>query len=296
MDCPHVPRIGISEFGVKLNEKMTGRRVPVSGTIELTSRCNLHCPQCYIHRPATDREAKGSELTRDQLCRIIDQIVDEECLWLLMTGGEPLIRSDFTDIYRHAKMKGLIVTLFTNGTCIDRGIADFLAEWPPFSIEITLYGRTEKTYEAVTNVPGSFNRCMRGIDLLLDRGLPLALKSTIVTYNKHEVWEMKSFAEGLGVKFRFDPILIPRIDGNGCVEDLRISPEEVVALDEADEARLSEWLDFCAKFYGAPPRGDRVFGCGAGIRTFHVDSEGRLARSEERRVGKECRSRWSPYH
>ena len=27
-----------------------------------------------------------------------------------------------------------------------------------------------------------------------------------------------------------------------------------------------------------------------------VDARGRQLRSEERRVGKECRSRWSPYH
>ena len=36
------------------------------------------------------------------------------------------------------------------------------------------------------------------------------------------------------------------------------------------------------------------------IRAFLIDSisktGGHLSRSEERRVGKKCRSRWSPYH
>src|SRR3989454_10788025 len=34
--------------------------------------------------------------------------------------------------------------------------------------------------------------------------------------------------------------------------------------------------------------------CGLGVRV--VRNEAELLRSEERRVGKECRSRWSPYH
>ena len=32
------------------------------------------------------------------------------------------------------------------------------------------------------------------------------------------------------------------------------------------------------------------------IAPFHYSPQDRETRSEERRVGKECRSRWSPYH
>ena len=276
MDCPQLPRIGVSEFSRTLREKSGGRRIPLAGDVELTARCNLRCGHCYINRPADDGNAQRRELTGEQLCRIIDQIVDEGCLWLLLTGGEPLIRQDFKAVYLHAKKKGLIITLFTNGTCIDQRVADFLADWRPFSIEITLYGRTEKTYEAVTRGTGSYNRCMKGIELLLERGLPLALKSTILSHNKHELWEMKSFAEGLGIPFRFDAVLMPRLDDKRPVDQFRIPPEEVVALDEADKDRLSKWLEFSARFHGPFPQSDLVFQCGAGKQAFHVDSEGRL--------------------
>jgi MoaA/NifB/PqqE/SkfB family radical SAM enzyme len=71
-----------------------------------------------------------------------------------LTGGKPFVRKDFLDIYLDAKKKGLLVTLFTNGTLINSEIADFLAEWLPFSIEISLYGVTKEAYEAVTGIPG----------------------------------------------------------------------------------------------------------------------------------------------
>ena len=135
------------------------------------------------------------------------EVTDAGCLWLLLTGGEPLLRRDFLDIYTYAKRKGLILTLFTNGTLITPRIADYLAEWRPFNIEITLYGATQETYERVTGIPGSYARCRRGIDLLLERKLPLNLKTMVMTLNHHELDQMKSLAASLGVQFRFDPIM-----------------------------------------------------------------------------------------
>ena len=126
------------------------------------------------------------ELSTDELRRIIDEIADAGCLWLLFTGGEIFARKDFLEIYTHAKQRGLLISLFTNGTQVTPAIADYLAVWRPFAIEITLYGRTRETYERLTGVPGSFDRCMRGIRLLKERGLPLKLKSVAVTINRHE--------------------------------------------------------------------------------------------------------------
>ena len=128
-----------------------------------------------------DQEARRSELTYEEHCRLLDEITEAGCLWLLYTGGEIFARKDFLDIYTYAKQKGLLIGLFTNGTLITPKIADHLAEWRPFMIEITLYGRTRETYEQLTGIPGSYDRCMRGIRLLMERGLPLALKTVGVT-------------------------------------------------------------------------------------------------------------------
>ena len=86
--------------------------------------------------------------------------------------------------------------MFTNGTLMSPRVADYLVQWPPFSIEITLYGRTRETYERLTGIPGSYQRCLHGIHLLRERGLPVKLKTVAVTMNKHEIWDMKRVCGG----------------------------------------------------------------------------------------------------
>src|SRR5258708_37666428 len=105
--------------------------------------------------------------------------------WLLFSGGEIFARKDFLEIYTYAKKKGFLITLFTNGTLINDKIADYLVEWPPFSIEITLYGRTKETYETLTGIPVSYERCLGGIEHLRARKLPLKLEPGDTCSNRH---------------------------------------------------------------------------------------------------------------
>src|SRR6188472_3885750 len=196
-----------------MHRKMIAAGLPLSGTIEVTRRCPLTCAHCYNNLPMADREAAQRELSYDEHCRLLDQISDAGCLWLLYTGGEIFARRDFIDIYSYARRRGLLITLFTNGTIITPAIADRLVEERPFAIEITLYGRTRETYERLTGIPGSFDRCMRGIRLLKERGLPLKLKTVAVTINRHEIHDMERFAEEeLGVPLKFDGMINARID------------------------------------------------------------------------------------
>lgn len=175
------------DWSLDLHQRVVAQRVPVSGSVEITQRCNLRCAHCYNSLPLSDKEAWRNELTYDEHCRILDEITAAGCLWLLYTGGEIFVRKDFLDIYTYAKKKGLIISLFTNGTLITPKVADYLVRWRPFSIEITLYGRTRETYERVTGIPGSYERCMQGIKLLMERDLPLKLKTMAITINKHEI-------------------------------------------------------------------------------------------------------------
>jgi len=268
------------DFSFEIHQKIKGRRIPVGGAIEVTRRCPLHCIHCYNNLPVDDQEAKGCELTYDEHCRIIDEITEAGCLWLLFTGGEIFLRRDFLEIYTYAKQKGLLITLFTNGTLVTPEIADYLAEWRPFSIEISLYGSTKETHDGVTGVKGSYERCMRAIRLLLERGLPLKLKSMVLSTNKHEIWGIKRLVEGeLGLEFRFDGMINPRID---CSQDplaVRLSPQEVVDFDLEDPKRMREWGKFFEKFNGPvhPPEDmDELYHCGGGVHSFAIDPYGKL--------------------
>jgi len=276
MDCPTWRGLDLGELSQEQLQRLRGRRYPFVGTFELTERCNLACVHCFINQPAASQAARARELTTAQVAGTLDQMADAGCLYLLLTGGEPLLRPDFVDIYRHAKQKGILLTLFTNGTLLTPRMADFLAEWRPRSLEITLYGATQGTYEQVTQVPGSYARCRRGIELALERDLPLGLKAMVMRPNRHELQDLKALAAQLGVAFRYDGVLWPRLDGGQQPYGQQLSPQEIVALDQEDPERMLEWQEAYSR---APDfvRPDLVYACGAGHHGFHVDCSGQVS-------------------
>lgn len=277
MDCPADLDVTLGELGDELRMQLGGRRYPLGGSFELTERCNLRCLHCYINQPAGSQEAISRELTLPQVRSIMDQLADAGCLFMLLTGGEVMLRPDWQEVYRHIKQKGILISLFTNGTLVTPRIADFLAEYRPQDLEITLYGATQETYERVTGVSGSYARCMRGIELLMDRGLRLNLKSVLMRANHHELSEMQAIAESLGVHYRFDAALFPRLDGGQEPADHRLSPAEVVDLDREYQGRMQELADLYVRFSGVPARTENVFNCGAGRLSFHIDARGMLS-------------------
>jgi radical SAM protein with 4Fe4S-binding SPASM domain len=268
-----------SEFSARIHSQVNPKRIPVNGTIELTNRCPLTCAHCYNNLPMNDRAARFGEMSLEEHKTLLDQLEQAGCLWLLYSGGEIFARRDFFEIYEHAKRRGFLITLFTNGILIDERVADRLAAMPPFSIEITLYGATAPTYEALTGIPGSYEKCMRGIHLLLERKLPLKLKTVAISINHHEVFAMKELAEELGVEFKFDAMINPRIDCSNSPLAVRLTPEEIVSLDLRDGERVAEWRRLAEEFapdLPAPGVTQLLYDCGAGVNSWAVDPYGNL--------------------
>jgi radical SAM protein with 4Fe4S-binding SPASM domain len=273
-------QLSYGTFSADMHQRQAGERVPLQVSIEVTRRCPLECLHCYNNLAMDDLEARQRELSKDDHFRILDQLVEIGCFWLLYTGGEIFARKDFLEIYTYAKRKGFLITLFTNGTLINERIADYLAEWPPFAIEITLYGRTRETYESLTAIPGSYERCLRGIRLLKERGLPLKLKSVATSVNKHEVVAMQQFAEEeIGVDFKFDGQMNPRIDCSQSPLAVRLTPEEVVALDFCTPKRANEYRRLAERDLKASPvphHGDSIYVCGGGMNSFAINAYGEV--------------------
>jgi radical SAM protein with 4Fe4S-binding SPASM domain len=270
--------ISYADFSAEFQSDSSSKRMPMYGMMEVTRRCPLKCAHCYNNLPLNDQEALHNELTYDEHCRILDELSDAGCLWLTYTGGEIFARKDFLDIYTYGKKKGLLITLFTNGTLITREIADYLVAWRPFCIEITVYGRTRETHEGVTGVPGSYEQCLEGIRLLTERKLPLKLKTMALTLNKHEIWQLKRFVEDeLGIEFRFDPMINPRLDYSQRPLALRLPPQMIVELDLQDPERALEWRKFAERFTScvqSPESNKEVYYCKAGITGFGIDPYG----------------------
>ncbi len=276
MGCPEPPPLSNVEYFRRFNRRAAERRVPLTGSIELTHRCNLRCMHCYL-RPRPGRaETKTRELSTEQLLGILDQATAAGCLNLLITGGEPVLRPDFGAIYRHAKQNGLLVTVFTNGTLITEETVRLFADLPPHGVEITVYGATAATYERITGVRGSFGRCMAGIQRLLAGGFHLALKTVLMTLNRHEFSALQDMAEDMGVRFRFDAALFPRFDGDKTPTRFRVDPRDAVAIEMSDESRLEEWRGFFAR-QGVMPPAEALYQCSAGVTGFHIDPFGNLS-------------------
>ncbi|MBP7865825.1 MAG: radical SAM protein [Acidobacteria bacterium] len=253
----------------------THLRVPLSGGLELTRRCDLRCTHCYVGDRAAGGLGHKPELPTRRWHELLDEITAAGCLYLLLTGGEPLLHPDFPALYRHAKGNGLVVTVFTNGNRVDDSILDLWRDLPPHTVEISLYGATAAVYEAVTRVPGSFDRCMAGVRALVEAGLPLRLKTVLLTTNRHEFAAMKALAEELNAPFRFDAAVFPRLDGDRAPLALRVPPEAAVELEFTGPERLHEYLDYLKRHEGAVVA-ENLYSCGAGMTLFHVSAEGRL--------------------
>jgi len=271
--------ISYGEFSLALHQKLSDKRAPMDVTLEITRRCPLECQHCYNNLAMGDLAARNRELSKDEYFALLTDLADLGVMWLLFTGGEIFARKDFLEIYTFAKQKGFLITLFTNGILINEKIADYLRQFPPFAIEITLYGRTREIYEALTQMPGSYDRCIRGINLLLERGLPLKLKTVGTKVNRHEVASMKEFAEQeLGTEFKFDSLINPRIDCSQAPLNVRLSAEDVVALDMHWPKVAAEHRKSLAREIDKPPaRFDTVYSCGGGVKSFAVDPYGHMS-------------------
>jgi radical SAM protein with 4Fe4S-binding SPASM domain len=269
------------DWSLSVHDRVVAQRVPIDGSIEVTKRCNLTCVHCYNNLPLGDQEARRTELSLGEHCRILDEMASEGCLWLLFTGGEIFVRKDFLDIYAYAKKAGFLITLFTNATLITPSVAEYMATWNPFSIEVSLYGRTAATHDKVTGVAGSFDRTMRGVRLLMEVGLPPILKAMVLRPNVHEISDLKHFVEEeLGLEFRFDAMINPRIDSSLAPLDLRLSPEVVVELDLKEPNRKNEWIKFCEHFKGpahSSAEGGELYACGGSHNAFAIDASGGLS-------------------
>ena len=279
--------------GMQLWERIKHERKLLSFELEVTARCNNNCKHCYINLPVNDKKAKQSELSLDQIKKIVDQAVDLGALWCLITGGEPLLREDFFDIYLYLKKKGLLVSVFTNATLISDRHIEFFKKYPPRDIEVTVYGVTQEIYEKVTRKPGSFDAFMRGLNLLLKNNIKVGLKAMALRSNVLELCEISRFCrQRTKDYFRFDPFLHLRFDGNkkrnAEIKSERLSPKEIVAIEKRDPERFQALEKGCDKLIMpelAHTNCNHLFHCGAGNGSFTVSYGGYF---------RLCSSLWHP--
>jgi len=259
-------------------------RAPLLGhlDVELTERCNNDCIHCYVNRAENDEAARQRELTTAELLAVFGEAASLGALTVAMTGGEPLLREDFEELYLGARRLGMGVRLQTNARCVTPGLAGLLARVPPRArVEVSVYGMTSESYEAVSRAPGSYAQFRRGVELLAEHRVPLAVKGVFLGQNRQEKQVFETWARTLpgmdeGPRYGQSLDLRARRDHpakDRMIRGLRLSAAQSVGQLHAREEGRRETCAVCRRFMGA--RGDRLFSCEAGRRVC-LDAYGML--------------------
>ncbi len=240
-----------NEIRVKMREK----HIPLNTVFELTYRCNLSCVHCFLE------EDLGGELSTEEVFSVIDQLSDAGTLELTLTGGEALMREDFFDIADHARRRNMALTLLSNGTLIGEPEAERIKELHFFWVNISLYGTTPETHEAVTGKPGSYSRTVRAIQLLQQRDVKVQINTLPMKPNLKEIPALEDFCNKLGLELNSDIHLHATTKGSLRPIDNRL-----------DDPGLKKYLQWENR------RGKKLTGlddtCNAGLSTVCIAAQG----------------------
>lgn len=169
-------------------------RMPFYATLELTPLCNFRCSMCYVRLDRAEMQKQGRPLSAAQWLEITRQLAEMGMLDVNISGGEPLIRPDFWEIYEGIIRQGIYPSIFTNGALIDERVVERLLRNPPRGIKLSLYGGCNETYETMCGDPHGFDKVSHAIDLIREAGIPLKVTSTVTRQNRQDEILLREFA------------------------------------------------------------------------------------------------------
>lgn len=280
-------------------ETIGSLRMPMTGTFELTHRCNLNCKMClFRHSDAETSSLIEKELSAEQWERIAAQAAEAGTVSLLLTGGEAMLRADFPEVYERIYRQGFYLTLYTNATMVTPRVMEVLQKYPPHKIGVTIYGASEKTYEETCGDGKAFYRMLDGIDQLRTLPSEMEYRTTVICTNYDDLPLMEELVrKKYDGKLTHTEVVFPAIRGGANhPEQYRLSPEKMAGLNSErfcrsleklkDKGLVSEkdlrWNEIEPE--PAETAADSVldfdrltlFGCAAGITEYTVSWDGKL--------------------
>lgn len=214
-----------SDFEKKLTAIADANFLPLGGGMELLPNCNMQCRMCFIHKAGSNT---AKLLRAADWLRIAEQMQKAGVLFLLLTGGEPLLHPDFKEIYLALRKMGFVLTVNSNGTLINEAWADFFAENPCRRLNITLYGGSNETYAALCGNPNGFAQITRAIRLLKERSVNMRLNMTLTRENRNDLEKMVLLARQFDLPFVPATYMYPPRDAESLARfsASRMSPRE----------------------------------------------------------------------
>lgn len=261
--------------------------IPISGSLELLPLCNMDCDMCYVRLSRSEMEQQGRLRTAEEWLEIGRQMQKAGVLFLMLTGGEPLLYPDFKKLYLELKKLGMILTINTNGTLLDEDWADFFAQYKPRRINITLYGTDSAAYKNLCHYEAGFEKTVHAIRLLKERGVEVKINGSLVKANSGEIKRLLDMACELDTVINIDTYMYPatRERNKSFTYSSRLTPDEAARARVMIQkyARTEEELRESAEkmFYKAenPEPVTEPVGhmkCRAGNTSFAVNWQGRM--------------------
>ncbi len=267
----------------KLFSQADQKSIPLSGAFELTSRCPLDCKMCYVHRKENDCEAIKREKSTEWWLKLAEEAKNAGMFMLLLTGGEPLLRRDFEEIYLKIKKMGILVSVNTNGLLIDDNKVKFFADNPPQKLNITLYGASKETYRELCGNGEAYEKVTAAITKLKQAGVNVKLNFTATQYNSRDAAKIFEFAKKLNLSVQSVSYIFPPVRVGGEAD--RMTPEEAARVHfecrllDMGEQKIKRHLEARAKRKTNPDfsEGGEQIPCRAGLSTFWVTWDGKMS-------------------
>lgn len=270
-----------------LSHKAALRGIPLHGTFELTSRCNFSCKMCYVHGMENMEQLEAQELTTQEWLDIAAQAKEAGMLFLLLTGGEAMLRRDFISLYEQLCDMGFRMVINSNGSMLTDEIVRCFEKRPPARINISLYGASGETYQALCGVP-AYEKVAASIHRLREMGISVRVTMMLTTYNCQDMECVHQVAQSEGTLCAMSSYLFPpiRLDGQSCGDNPgRMEAEEAGAYLVRRERLLSDDAQFLQRAKWAvqrPQRGQEPaqeglpMQCLAGRASFWLTWDGKL--------------------
>ena len=274
----------ISSIEKMLLERAKKSNIPANGSLELLPLCNMNCDMCYVRLCREEVQTLGGLHTADEWIKIGKQMKDAGVLFLLLTGGEPLLFPDFKRLYTELHRMGFIITINTNGTLIDDEWIRFFNKNKPRRINITLYGTDEREYEKLCHYPKGFNKTIRAIKLLKNADIDVKISCSITKINQGSLEKMFHIGDELGILVHVSSYMKPvvREREKPFAEQIRTKPEEAARVSiEAMKLQFSKEIfqQYVSQSIERVedlgfPRGNGHLSCMAGSCSFTVNWQG----------------------
>ena len=181
----------------------------------ITARCNLNCRHC--------RGMAEEGLSTDRAIELIDEIAELKPSWVIVEGGEPLLRKDLFDLLELMQRRQLEAHLITNGMLLTTKILDSLKQLG-VRVMISIDGATKETYEAIRQ-GADFDRVIESARQCAQEGLLEAINFTILRKNYKEIPGIMELAKSIGVS---------KVTFMG-LKPCQFYPEELLTPEECEE-------------------------------------------------------------